>query len=216
MGSKGSSVVRVLVVHQDLFAAQTMALALGDTDGLAGRACLADPQLAVAEARAWPADVAIVAMPEGCPVAEILKREAEGVRVLGLASGQQAIPASSLQELGLAGMIPDSVDIPGIVAAVRAVASGYVIVPQPGPGRAGRRNLRGRTSDAIPDGSGLTSREREIVGLAVQGLTDRDIARVFGVSLSHVRARLKGARAKTGARTRMQLVGLAIRQGGIR
>lgn len=215
MGSGGSEQLRVLVVHHQLFTAQAIALALGGANDLVGRACLAEPQLAVAEARAWPADVAIVALPEGSPVVEALQRGVSRVRIVGLARAQDGTPWLP-GELGLAGAVLDSADVQSIAAAVRAVASGYLIMPQLDPNRVGGVAEWESGPDSSADVTSLTPREREIVGLAVQGLADRDIARVLGVSLSHVRARLKKARARIGASTRMQLVGLAIRLGGIR
>jgi DNA-binding NarL/FixJ family response regulator len=208
--------VRVLVVNDQLFVAQALAIALGSMDGIAARACLADPQLAVEEARTWPADVAIVVVPEGQSVARAFRCAVEGVRVLGLARDSDFASSSRLQEMGFAGVVPFSADIAGIVTAVKAVVSGYLVLPQPAAGGEQARLHRGLRTDQLLQPGGLTRKGREIIGLAVQGLTDADIARVLGISLSRVRAELKAARARTGSRTRMQLVGMTIRQGGVR
>lgn len=58
---------------------------------------------------------------------------------------------------------------------------------------------------AIP---GFTSRERAAIRLLHQGLTDSDIARTLGISLTTARSHLNNARMKVGARSRTHLISL--------
>ena len=59
----------------------------------------------------------------------------------------------------------------------------------------------------------LTDREREIVGLVALGLTAPEIAEQLVVSTHTVRTHMRNAMTKTGARTRAQLVALALTGG---
>ena len=56
------------------------------------------------------------------------------------------------------------------------------------------------------DGEGLSPREREVVQLVALGKTSRDIADELSVSIETVRTHIRNALAKTGTRTRAQLV----------
>jgi DNA-binding CsgD family transcriptional regulator len=57
---------------------------------------------------------------------------------------------------------------------------------------------RGRSSD-------LTHREREVATLVARGCTDRDIARILGISFGTVRTHLTNAMSKTGCANRAEL-----------
>lgn len=205
--------MKLLVLHQEAFIRESMALALHRAGGLLTRVCAVNPREAVELALAWPADVALVPVTrQGSPVAEALAREAPRVRVLGFAREQDLDFAPRLLRLGFAGVVTLSAGIAALTSAVRAVASGYVVLtPELLASQAeelGAGLLRG--SLAEPDG--LTPRQARIVGLAAQGLTDAEIARVLGISGSSVRLELKSVLEKTGARTRAHMVALRVRR----
>ena len=73
------------------------------------------------------------------------------------------------------------------------------------------REQRARTGDPAE----LTDREREIVGLVALGMTAPEIAEQLVVSTHTVRTHMRNAMTKTGAKTRAQLVAMALtdRQG---
>ncbi|WP_018505614.1 helix-turn-helix transcriptional regulator [Parafrankia discariae] len=58
----------------------------------------------------------------------------------------------------------------------------------------------------IADAYGLTPREREVVGLAAQGGSTRQTATALGISPFTAQDHLKAVFAKTGVRTRAELV----------
>jgi PAS domain S-box-containing protein len=59
----------------------------------------------------------------------------------------------------------------------------------------------------------LTAREREIVGLIALGGVTADICRELHVAPDTVRTHVRHAMAKTGARTRAQLIAIALSEG---
>lgn len=60
---------------------------------------------------------------------------------------------------------------------------------------------------------GPSAREREILGLLAAGATDGQIAVQLEVSPATVQSHVRSAKSKLGARTRVQAVALALRQG---
>jgi DNA-binding CsgD family transcriptional regulator len=75
--------------------------------------------------------------------------------------------------------------------------------------RRGRSAPHGRLSD-------LTEREREIVGLVGEGLTNDEISALLVVSPATVRTHVGRAMVKLAARDRAQLVVIAYRSGLVR
>ena len=63
---------------------------------------------------------------------------------------------------------------------------------------------------ALPAAAGLTPRERELVALVADGLTDSQIAERLFISIRTVRSHLDRIRDKTGARRRADLTRLAL------
>lgn len=72
------------------------------------------------------------------------------------------------------------------------------------------------TGTTGPDLTVLTDREREIVALVGQGLSNDDIAGRLFVSPLTAKTHINRAMAKLGARDRAQLVVLAYRSGLVR
>jgi DNA-binding CsgD family transcriptional regulator len=72
----------------------------------------------------------------------------------------------------------------------------------------------GRLEQGRPvDQRRLSPRERELLALLGQGLTDREIANALGIALSTVHSHLDRIRDKTGRRKRSQLTRLALDLG---
>jgi DNA-binding CsgD family transcriptional regulator len=61
--------------------------------------------------------------------------------------------------------------------------------------------------------SKLTRRERDLIVLVAQGLTDAEIAQKLFISIRTVRSHLDRIKDKTGVRRRAELTRLAMRQG---
>lgn len=59
----------------------------------------------------------------------------------------------------------------------------------------------------------LSPRERKLAALVAEGLSDREIARRLVVSLHTVKAQLASARKKVGAKNRVQLAVVILREG---
>jgi len=61
----------------------------------------------------------------------------------------------------------------------------------------------------------LTAREREVVGLAAQGMTSREITEALSISRATVETHFRGAVARLGARNRAHAIALALAHGEI-
>lgn len=133
---------------------------------------------------------------------------ARGVRtrvlVLTSAAGPTS-PALALQA-GAAGFLYKDVDPDALVRAIRSVHDGHTVLA---PDAAGLVAARPAT-DARGIGS-LTARERDVLALVADGRSNREIARMLGISEKTVKAHVSAILAKLGVADRTQAALLAVR-----
>jgi two-component system nitrate/nitrite response regulator NarL len=124
-------------------------------------------------------------------------------------STQQVIEAL---QIGARGIVLKDALTDHLTTAIRAVYGGDYWI-------GGKRvvNLVGALHDlmqkaAVPDRKtfGLTPREMEVVGCIVEGCSNRDIAKQFGLSEETVKRHLSNIFDKTGVSTRLELAMFAI------
>lgn len=95
-------------------------------------------------------------------------------------------------------LVLESASPDALVATLRAAALGLHVVP------AGRH----RTADTP-----LTSREREVLAMLADGLSNKLISRRLGISANTTKFHVSGILDKLGAGTRAEAVALALRGG---
>ena len=119
-------------------------------------------------------------------------------------------------EAGAAGFLLKGADEETLVAAIRSVAAGDGTLDQKITRRvlsefAGRRTTAQRSPDAVAQT--LTGRERDILGLLSEGLSNQEMAERLFIEPSTVKHHVAGLLAKIGARDRLQAVVWAFRNG---
>ncbi|CAM2978321.1 response regulator transcription factor [Saccharomonospora xinjiangensis] len=121
-------------------------------------------------------------------------------------------------EAGAAGFLLKGADEPTLLGAIRSVAAGEGTLDQ----RLTRRILREFTARRPASRSQaqqpvvqapLTSRERDVLSLLAEGLSNAEIAERLFVEPTTVKYHLAGLLQKTGARDRLQAVLWGIRTG---
>ena len=104
-----------------------------------------------------------------------------------------------------------------LLRAVRAVVAGDALLSP----RVTRRLIeefatRAKDPVGLPDLRGLTDREREVVALVAEGLTNDEIARRLVMSAATAKTHVSRAMIKLGARDRAQVVVFAYETGLVR
>jgi len=112
---------------------------------------------------------------------------------------------------GASGFALKSRPLEELLAAIRTVAEGEALLAPSVTKRliahfAGRGSASPRATLGAAE---LTEREREVLSLVAQGLTNAELARTLQVSLPTVKTHVSRILAKLGARDRTQLVILA-------
>lgn len=206
--------VRVLIVDDHEVLAASLAQALeAEPDlhvvGLAGtieRAALLIPSEAP--------DVLLLdhRLPDGDGVAAIPRlralRPSMAVVVLTASAAEHVLVAAI--EAGVAGFVSKSRGLGELTSAVRAAAAGEAVISPEMLSRLLPRFHRGRSGAAQ---AALTERERDVLALVAEGLTNAAIAERLTVSVHTVRNHVANLSAKLGASSKLEALAIAVREG---
>jgi DNA-binding NarL/FixJ family response regulator len=124
-------------------------------------------------------------------------------KILMVTAGMNELQCSLAWKLGISGIALKHSSPASLLRAIRTVVDGGKWNDQKAIGQA---SVQSSTRQA----PGLTPREQQVLRGVLEGLTNKDIARDIGASLSSVKATLQQLFDKTGVRTRSQLVRIAI------
>ena len=128
-------------------------------------------------------------------------------KVLVVTAGVDDQEGAELIRLGIAGMVRKDVSPALLAQSIQDVHEGKEHF-EPGYLRAVLAGLTSPTRS--PARKRLTERERDVLQLVFGGLANKEIAGRLGISESSVKAALQQLFAKTGVRTRSQLVRVAL------
>jgi DNA-binding NarL/FixJ family response regulator len=119
--------------------------------------------------------------------------------------------------IGASGFLVKDTEPAELIQAVRAVARGDALL-SPGVTRrlVAEFATRAKEPASTPDLDRLTDREREVVALVAEGLSNDEIAERLIVSPATSKTHVSRAMVKLGARDRAQLVVLAYESGLVR
>jgi len=210
---KPSTPIRILLVDDHTLFRESVARLLAAEPGfevVGGCATSADALHLLAST---PVDVLLLDLDLGQENgADLLARARAGGfsgRVLMVTAGVTPQEASELLRGGVAGVFLKHDPPASLCQSIREVAAGRVCFDQELLNRA-VRTISGKT--VHPPSKQLTERERLVVSLVLDGLSNKEIADRLAVSESSVKGTLQQLFAKTGVRTRSQLVRIALEQ----
>lgn len=148
-------------------------------------------------------------MPDGDGVAAIpdLLRIRPGLRIAVLTASPGDHLLVEAIEAGACGFVSKTRSLAEVAAAVRAAASGEAVISPEMLARLLPR-LHGR-----PAQNQLTEREREVLDLVAEGLSNAAIAERLVVSVHTVRNHIANLSAKLGAHSKLEALAIAVRQG---
>jgi two-component system nitrate/nitrite response regulator NarL len=130
-------------------------------------------------------------------------------RVLMLTSGPNEAAAVDAFEAGCAGVVPKTLSLDELVAAVRGAASGELRLDSDMLARLVPRLSRSYREP----GANLTLREREVLKLVAEGLSTSDMAARLVVTTNTVRNHVQAILTKLGAHSKLEAVVIATRGG---
>jgi DNA-binding NarL/FixJ family response regulator len=205
--------VRVLIVDDHEVLSASLAAVLGDQPDLevVGTAGTIARARTLMETTAPDVVLLDHRLPDGEGVAAIGElraiRPSVGIVVLTASAADHVLVAAI--EAGAAGFVSKTRGLQEVTSAVRAAAAGEAVISPELLARLLPRLHRGGTS---PRGE-LTEREREVLSLLADGLSNAAIAATLSVSVHTVRNHIANLSAKLGAHSKLEALSIAVRDG---
>ncbi|MFI9209502.1 response regulator [Streptomyces sp. NPDC053253] len=217
--------IRVLLADDEAMIRHGVRLILRHADGIDVVAEAADGHRAVEEAAAHHPDVALVdiRMPrcDGLAAIRPLLALDPAPRVVMLTTfGDEENVLRALRD-GASGFLLKDDGPQELISAVRAAAAGDAVLSPGVTGSVIARMLRGGPSDAgdaaLRDEriARLTARERDVLAMLGEGLSNQDIADRLAIGIGTVKTHVGAILEKTGSTSRVQAALLA-HQAGLR
>ena len=180
-----------------------------------------DGDEAVREARRLDPDVALmdVAMPGlgGLEATLVIRKEKPDVKILVLTQYDDREYVSRFLKAGASGYVLKKAAAAELVAAIRAVyRGGLVLDPE-----IARDVLRDQGREASTDRAedpyeSLTDREKQVLKLVAEGNSNKEIAETLGITVKTAMAHREHLMGKLGVHNRTELIRFALRRGVIR
>lgn len=200
---------RVVLVEDHDMVAEAMKLAMERADDIEIVARARSIATALTEVSRCSPDVVLLdrRLPDGDAIDAIGALSEAGARVLVLTGEATSTVAARVAEAGGSGLVLKSAGLDELEDAVRRVADGEVVFgPEFLAGVLSR--LTGRTRSAT-----LTARERQALGLLADGASTAEVARRLGVAVNTARNHVQRVLEKLGARSKLEAVAIARREG---
>jgi DNA-binding NarL/FixJ family response regulator len=205
--------VRVLVVDDHAVLASSLAAVLDTEPDLVSVGVAPSLEKARSMVRSAAPDVVLLdhRLPDGDGVSAIPELLAirPSVRVVVLTASAADHVLVAAIEGGAAGFLSKTRSLGEVTAAVRAAATGEAVISPELLARLLPRMGRG----GAPAHEELTTREREVLALVAEGLTNAAIAEQLVVSVHTVRNHIANLSAKLGAHSKLEALSIAMREG---
>jgi NarL family two-component system response regulator LiaR len=142
---------------------------------------------------------------DGATATRLITERFPGIRVVALTSFQEEGLVESALQAGAISYLLKNVSAEALGEAIRSAAAGRpTLAPE-----AAQDLVRSATKGPQP-GSDLTPREREVLGLMVRGMSNKEIAQALVVSQSTAKFHVSRILAKLGASGRTEAVTIAL------
>jgi DNA-binding NarL/FixJ family response regulator len=210
-GGTIGDMIRVLLVEDHDMVAEALGMGLRQSPDIEVVGQSSSLASALADARQWRPEVVVLdrRLPDGDGITAIGDFGALGARVLVLTGEATASVGARVAEAGGAGLVLKSARLDELVTAVRKVATGQVVFDSTLlAGVVNRLTGRLRGSAAA-----LTARERETLVLLADGVGTVEISERLGVARNTARNHVQRVLEKLGARSKLEAVAIARREG---
>ena len=141
-------------------------------------------------------------------IVELMKKEFPGVKVIGMGLAPAQADIMEFVQAGADGFILKDATLEDVVNTIRSVAGGKTVLPSLMTSSLffqiaehallkGKRNLRGATR--------MTQREKEIISLIVDGMSNKEIAGKLNIATFTVKSHVHNILEKLALHSRLQI-----------
>jgi NarL family two-component system response regulator LiaR len=154
-------------------------------------------------------------MPEmgGAEATRLIRERWPEVQVIALTSFQERELVRDALQSGAISYLLKNVSADDLAAAIREAHAGRSTLAPEALQALIQEEVQGATvDDDLPEAYGLTPREREVLALMVEGLSNPDIAERLIVSRSTAKAHVSNILSKLGVSNRAEAIALALQR----
>jgi two-component system, NarL family, nitrate/nitrite response regulator NarL len=200
--------VRLMLVDDHEMLAQSLRMILEQEDDIEVVAVANSVAAAVADAAAVQPDVILMDyyLPDGDGVSAIarIKQDHPDIKVVLLTGSDDPQALQRAVDVGCLGYLDKTAPLEELAAAVRVAASGHVVISA--------KDLAQLVPGRASGPAALTKREREVLHLVAEGLTNQAIAAELVLSVHTVRTHVQTILSKLGAHSKLEAVAVAKRR----
>lgn len=211
----GDPQISVLVVDDHRMFADSLVRLLGDEDDIAVHDAVHTAAESIEAARSERPDVVLLdfQLPDldGASAAREILAAAPSARIVVLSGFADRASINAAREAGCAGFLSKDRAADEVVAAVRTAHAGESNLPDTTSTLLGGSPTEGRDGPA----SELTDREREVLVLISQGLSNQAIADEMFISVNTVRNHVQSVNRKLGVSSKLEAASVAAQRGMI-
>ena len=146
----------------------------------------------------------------GLTAAERIRATHPAIRVVMLTVSEEEESLVAAMKAGAAGYVLKGVSAAELIGVVRSVHGGQVYVPPALAYALLREMTRPRPPEPLAE---LTDREREVLGLVAEGMSNYQVGQRLGLAEKTVKHYMTGVLNKLGVRSRVEAALLAARAG---
>ena len=203
--------VRILIADDHPLVRRALAVslsALADTVTIDEAGTLDQALSILSEAQDTDLVVFDLRMPDSSGLAGLaqVRAAAPGIPVVVLTSDENPRLALKALEQGASGFIPKTAAEPVLLAAIRLVLQGGVYIPSMVAEHAAHAESGGNGTGGRSPRSALTSRQRDVLALVLEGMSNREIATRFSLSEATVKAHVTAILRAYGVASRAKLI----------
>lgn len=205
----GQDAITVLIVDDHNMVRKGLSVLLGEFPDLAVAGEAADGEIAVEFCRRNCPDVVLMDMlmsrMDGITATRLIREVCPATQVIVLTSFNEDNQVQEALKAGAIGYLMKNISGDELATAIRRAHEGQsTLAPE-----AAQVLIRAAVQPPAP-GHDLTEREREVLGLMIEGLNNREIGERLIISSSTVKNHVSSILSKLGTTTRTQAVALAV------
>jgi two-component system nitrate/nitrite response regulator NarL len=206
--------VRIFLVDDHALFGEAIRLAL-EEHGMTVVGIAHSVEEGLSAVRALRPDLALIdiGLPDGSGLTlgqRILEEKGSNTLVVALSALADPRVVREALQVGFHGYIIKDTPIPRFIQAIDAVLAGEVVMPRTLSARvAGVQSAEERAVSLLA--GQLTRREREVLGLLVEGASGQSIARTLGISPNTVRTHVQNVLTKLQVNSRLEAATFAVR-----
>lgn len=209
--------IRVLLVNSERLMFEGLVSVLADYEDLEVVGVAISAVDAVEKAKLLKPDLLVIDMhlgdSNGAQACEQVRAAVPGTAVLFLSPEVGNVSMERAVQAGAAGYLSTGVSTDELVAAIRKLADGEMLVTTSVLTRLMREGPTFEESEAPAPSSQLTARERDLLARIARGEQNADIARELGLERAAVRSDVRAVLEKLGVHSKVQAVDAARRAG---